>query len=98
MKYRGGKTVVRKVPQHSTPGAKICEPLLSLLGPPARPCSPAVPVLRCVNFAGIFCVFLAVDWLELILGLLGEALWEFIKLAIAEAFRDDRPSFPKDVL
>jgi len=39
-----------------------------------------------------------VDWLEPILGLLGEAFWEFIKFAIAEAFRDDRPSFSKDML
>jgi hypothetical protein len=39
-----------------------------------------------------------VDWLELILDLLGDAFWEFISYAIEEAFREDRPSFPKDVL
>jgi len=33
-----------------------------------------------------------------ILDLLGEAFWEFIGYVIAEAFRKDRPSFPKDVL
>lgn len=51
-----------------------------------------------LNFRTIFCVSLGVDWLELILGVLGEAFWEFISFAIAEAFRDDGPSFPKDVL
>jgi hypothetical protein len=36
--------------------------------------------------------------LELILDLLGEASLEFLGFAIEEAFRDDRQSFPKDVL
>jgi hypothetical protein len=45
----------------------------------------------------IFCISLAVDWLDLIFDLLSEAFWEFLNFAIAEAFRDDRPSFPKDI-
>ena len=39
-----------------------------------------------------------VDWLDIVLDLLGDVFWEFINYAIAEAFREDRPSFPKDVL
>jgi|tagenome__1003787_1003787.scaffolds.fasta_scaffold8757128_1 hypothetical protein len=51
-----------------------------------------------MNYRSVFCVFLRVEWFELILDVLGEAFWEFICYAIAEGFRDDRPTFPKDVL